>query len=517
MDQKDIIQAMQTVLRQNYKYLYVNSKLYMCDAVEGGVYSELQDHELEHQMEISVFSAGIEPEDLSSHVRHEVAEHIKSLSFMSIEDFWKHICKDYIPFENGYVSLSECLKSEYKVHPYTHTDSIFIQQIPHRVIFTDTTDPLEFLRSHAPDVFKFLYDVVGEENILLQLHKVGYSFIRDNPFKKFFIEYGTSDTGKTTFATLLELCVGKRNTSRVSLQDLSNNPFAGSELFNKLLNIWDDLPDIAINNTGMIKMLTGESPYSAHRKHMTDLSFEITASLLFTTNYLPSVKKKDDTVFFERVVLTNYQNTFPKNAGFKEKLYTEPNISALCTAAILSLKSLYEAGGFKEQEGIRLLWLRKNDSVCDYINTQIEANELELLQNEYIERDTLYNMYSMWAADNDRTAVSKNTFTRSLESLFAISVAQRREGTRRFYAYVGIRIPPEPTPLPNIPSTTQTSLKTPLERTESNLREQAPAPQPKLCRVCHTSTSTLVHDPRGEGGFICIDCLNEYQRKNEDE
>ena len=42
-------------------------------------------------------------------------------------------------------------------------------------------------------------------------------------------------------------------------------------------------------------------------------------------------------------------------------------------------------------------------------------------------------------------------------------------------------------------------------------------PPPKLCRLCHTSTSTLVHDPRGEGGFICIDCLNEYQRKNEDE
>ena len=100
--------------------------------------------------------------------------------------------------------------------------------------------------------------------------------------------------------------------------------------------------------------------------------------------------------------------------------------------------------------------------------------------------------------------------------LFAISVAQRREGTRRFYAYVGIRIPPEPTPLPNIPSTPQTTLKTPLERTESNLREQAPAPQPKLCRVCRSSTSTLVHDPRGEG-VICIDCLNEYQRRNEEE
>ena len=90
-----------------------------------------------------------------------------------------------------------------------------------------------------------------------------------------------------------------------------------------------------------------------------------------------------------------------------------------------------------------------------------------------------------------------------------------------------------------------TSLKTPLERTESNLNEQTrpplpnipptlqtppktnphaiqptlstSPPPPKLCRVCHTSTSTLVHDPRGEGGFICIDCLNEYQRKNEEE
>ncbi len=525
MNDRDVVDALLTVLRNKYQYLLINSVLYVREA--NSVYFPLSEYALQNQIELSVIAANLQERDVSTHVRHEVAEHIKSLFYIENDEFERRNDKSLIPFGNGYVDIKELKASIFKVHSYSDTESIFIQQIPHPIEFPQDSDPLKYLESKAPLMFKFLSDIVGEENVLFQLQKIGYCFVRDNPFKKFFIEKGDSDAGKTTFITLLELCVGKRNTSRISLQQLADDKFAGSGLFGKLLNFWDDLPNLAITNTGMIKMLTGESPYSADRKHMTPIQFNITAKLIFTTNVFPYVKNREDNVFFGRVILTEYPNKFPKDGTFKERLYTEENISALCTAALLSLPSLY-GFGFSEEKRVREIWLRQIDSTYDFISTSIEEKSLMLSPDLYIDRDELYNSYVNWANAEDRAPTSKNTFTRSLQRLFAVQTKLKREGEQRFYAYFGIGLPPAQAAAPDTPqkslATASSSLQTtpPIIATPKAQTSEKPYPSPNnakplntqgVCPSCGKVKSLYEHDLK----WWCLDCLNSFQNNGSDD
>ena len=46
---------------------------------------------------------------------------------------------------------------------------------------------------------------------------------------------------------------------------------------------------------------------------------------------------------------------------------------------------------------------------------------------------------------------------------------------------------------------------------------QQPSTPIPSCSKCHATNKTLVHDPTGSGELICVDCLNGYQSRNDEE
>lgn len=508
MDNKSIVGMILAELRSSYDFLYIGSTLY---AKVDNVYLPTDTYKLTNMVILRLGALGLFETDLTSKVRYEVMELLKAKARISFQEFEKRDNKDYTAFENGYVNMHEAATTgRITLHPFAEDpDNLFFYQIPHKLRPAEGS-AIEFLKQY-PFLYSFISSLVGERGALLQLQKIGYCLWRRMPYKNLFIEYGGSDAGKTTFMNLLTFILGKENISTVPVKDLADGRFSRSDLYGKFANLSDEVPQAAITNQETLKAITGDSLLYSDRKYLGSISFYSYATPIFSANALPHLKNKDDDTFFKRVIVTNYPNHFSQNEEFKRQLMTDENAEILITASLLSLKSLYEAGGFSSAAlDVKNIWLQEEDSVYRFIERTKASGELAVDKSDphsFIVSDDLYSWYAMFMSAEEEQPVLKNTFTIRLANRYGITKSERMAGRIKQYCYVGIQRVEKPTG----------TLKTPSERTESNLREQAPAPQPKLCRVCRSSTSTLIHDPRSEGGFICIDCLNEYQRRNEEE
>lgn len=130
---------------------------------------------------------------------------------------------------------------------------------------------------------------------------MGYCLTNSNEAKKFFILKGVSNSGKSKVIELLSKLVGLENTSHVPLQELHG--FHLANIYQKILNVFADLPSKPITNENLIKVMTGEDIVYANRKFKTPLEFENKAKMLFSTNHMPRNLGDDAEAFYKRVII----------------------------------------------------------------------------------------------------------------------------------------------------------------------------------------------------------------------
>jgi phage/plasmid primase, P4 family, C-terminal domain len=205
---------------------------------------------------------------------HEVISNIKFRTLIKRDEFDKD--KDVINLKNGIFRLSDG-----KLHDHTPT------------ILTTVQMGIKFDRkAKCPNIKKFLKEIVTSDNVPLLEEMIGYCLVKNYKFHRFFILDGETNAGKTTFIRLLESFLGKENVSGTSLYDLTMRTFLRAELYGKLANIHDDIPDTTITKTGAIKMVTGEAMIQAELKYRNPFKFTNYAKFIFTTNNPPNDSRK---------------------------------------------------------------------------------------------------------------------------------------------------------------------------------------------------------------------------------
>lgn len=82
-----------------------------------------------------------------------------------------------------------------------------------------------------------------------------------------------------------------------------NKDYNTAQLFNKLVNIFADLPDQGIKDVGLIKALTGEDTISARHIYGTPFDFINKAKMIFSTNNMPPNYGDKSDAFYERLII----------------------------------------------------------------------------------------------------------------------------------------------------------------------------------------------------------------------
>lgn len=257
------------------------------------------------------------------------------------------------------------------------------------MIYATNKIPVDYdSNATCPKVETFLSDVLTEEDKKIIYELFGYVLFRGYPFQYAFMFIGGGSNGKSVLINLFKAFVGKNNVSNISLQDIGGDRFAGSELFDKMVNLYPDLSDEGLKSTGVFKALTGGDGIDVQRKFQTRFHLVNQAKLIFSCNKLP--KTSDDTdAFFRRWIITNFPNKFTgKNADrfLIDKLTTPDELSGLFNCAVNELSRIIKEGDFSHSETTEKTkerYIRLSNPLRAFILDCIDAEPEGCITKEY--------------------------------------------------------------------------------------------------------------------------------------
>lgn len=292
--------------------------------------------------------------------------------------------------------------------------------------------------AECPQIEEFLNTTLDKADIPLIYQCIGYCLWRGYPIHKAFMYVGDGSNGKSTLINLIKALLGRDNICSKSLQELVYNRFAASQLYGRHANLFADLSDKALNQTGPFKMLTGGDTLDAEKKFKDAFQFVNYAKLIYSANKLPEVADTT-TAFFRRWVIVNFPNTFDDTTADKNiitKLTTPDELSGLLKNAVIALGHLLEEGQFIRSETtdeIETRYVKLSNSVAAFVEEILEENS----EAEPVGRGELYIIYAEYCRDNDLILKSQQTFTKTLKEF--VRVEDCRTGNDRAWRGISIK------------------------------------------------------------------------------
>ncbi|MBS3052732.1 MAG: hypothetical protein J4428_05175 [Candidatus Aenigmarchaeota archaeon] len=354
---------------------------------------------------------------------NETIDYIKSKTYTDRKIFDNQNL-NLMPLKNGVLNLETM-----KLMPYS-PDFYFTSKLNVKY------DP----NVNCPTVTKFLEEVVSSDDIILLFELAGYCLYRKYPIQKAFMLVGDGANGKSTFLNLIISLLGPENVCAVSLQDLERNRFASASLYRKLANIYADLPNVALKNPGIFKMLTGGDVMHGEKKFKDSFFFSNHAKLIFSANKVPFVQD-ESSAFYRRWIIINFPNKFEgdkANPLLLKILTTEEELSGFLNLALLGLKRILESGCFsytKSTEEIREAYIRASDPIGAFIIDCIISSP-----EDCVSKDELYNAYCLYCKNKKLLTLDKNVFFKNIRKYVQIDDYKPTIDGRRVMAWKGIRL-----------------------------------------------------------------------------
>lgn len=331
-------------------------------------------------------------------------------------------------------------------------------------MLTDTmkeNDPKDFiLNSHnydldmsgskTPHTDALLKGLMGD-NVLFVKQFIGYMFYRSHtPAQEMLFFKGNGGEGKSTFiAYLSNHILGSDNVSAVTPQDLSNDRFQVVELLGKSANICADVLDDYIEDSSILKRLTGGDPVTAQFKGIQGFKMINYSKLIFSANRLP--KFKDHTKgFSDRLAVVPFINgnqrkpeaNFWKNHDMSKVEKEAPSFAYNCIREFMKIFDGKKATFTKTEtmENEKAKWLLDNDHIAEFV---LEATEIDLQDDRGEMTTKVHGEYKAFCKKNNYSSKSPQAMRDYLESLGVVKAKSRlgyEDGGSPQWRYIGLRL-----------------------------------------------------------------------------
>jgi putative DNA primase/helicase len=328
----------------------------------------------------------------------EVLGHIKRRTYIGSEEFLEGV--ETISLKNGILNINT---KELLPHSPEH--------------LTLTKIPIDYLPdATCPAIDEFITNALHAEDIPTFYEIAGYCLYKTYEFHKSFLFIGGGGNGKTTAMNLLCNFLGLENTTSIPLQTLESDRFAKAQLYGKLANICDDLPNKALYGTGIFKQLTGNSPIDSDRKHKGRINFHNHAKLIFACNEMPEMKDNSD-AFFDRWITINFphkfRNTPREDPNLSEKISRPEELSGFLNKALEGLERLIANKKFSTNKSTE-----ENEVIMTRLTNSIKAFVDDCMINDstqWLPKEAVYRVYVKYC-DHFKVPVKTNTkFTQEVK------------------------------------------------------------------------------------------------------
>ena len=265
---------------------------------------------------------------------------------------------------------------------------------------------------------KFLKEAHHESDIPIIQELFGYCLYPKYEYHKIFFFLGSGGNGKTTELHVLRALLGSKNISSATVQDLYANAFNTAQLHGKLANISGDVGMEVIEDTGILKRLSGGDPVFAQHKYGHQFEFVNFAKLIYACNNPPNIKDRSNAIW-RRVIHITFPNVFDDkptcDTKLKEKMSTDEELSAVFNWAIEGLKRLKAQGYFSysytTEENMRE-YDRKSDPLLAFAQ-----DTLVLVDDRQLLKEDVYKKYVSWCTKEKQPVMNPVWFSRKLKEV----------------------------------------------------------------------------------------------------
>lgn len=410
-DSKFLHDAFGDYLINKYNIIKIEKRLYM---YEEGTYISCEDA-------LGTLIVNLIP-NLSMNKKREVKEYIKDKS-NNVEETGEQ----YISLKNGILDIK-------KLELQEHTTKIITRN-------KININYYEQKENKEVDTIMNNLAVNDKEVVTLLYEMIGYCLYRGMPFQKVFILVGNGANGKSTLLNMITKLLGEENVSHVDLKEIAGNRFGKSELYGKLANIADDCSSTYLEDTSVMKRITGESYTSIEFKNQNSFSAKINTKMILSYNTIPRMNDTTDGLTRRLVII-------PLNAVFKkgnpnydpfigEKLKKTENLEYVLNKSLKAINRVLKDKEFtvpKQVKDQTEEYIRENNPVATFLYDVYENNEKEL---EKIPSTELFKAFCVWGTENNyRSRYTPETFGKEMKKLGYKKVQLRLDGGERKRFYV---------------------------------------------------------------------------------
>lgn len=204
----------------------------------------------------------------------------------------------------------------------------------------------------TPEMDKLFEEWVGEEYRTTLYELIAYSTIRKYPIQLIFALVGRGANGKSKYLQLLTKFIGQVNVTTSDLDKIANknNNFATSVLYKKLVCEMGETNHQVMNNTGLIKQITGGDSIEIEFKNKGSFPYYNYAKMIIASNELPRINDGSDGNA-RRWFIINFPNQFKPGRDVLERI-PKHEYANLSRKIINILPGLIENGEFTGQGSI---------------------------------------------------------------------------------------------------------------------------------------------------------------------
>jgi len=338
---------------------------------------------------------------------------------------------------------------------------------PHKWAFLSGL-PVEYdPDADCPTFLNFLKQILPDERDRLTIQEIFGSFLYRVPVDRAFFFFGEGANGKSTLIKVMRAFLGAENIATRSLQEIIQGRFSKIDLYQKLANLYYDMPATALASTGDFKALTSGDPMTADRKFKDAIQFENYAKMVFSGNAIPPARDETD-AFFRRWVIISFPvqflpadavNRMIANGEFSDKTMKNIRIAVPQDKLLAEMTSPRELSGVLNWalEGLKRL-IDRGFSFSSELTIEETHEKYQALSNtvhafvseeceitgdpaDKIPKDELYAAYSAFCDKKKLAPFSYETFWKKLmgESPELKQERPRDSSGNRYYAIVGIK------------------------------------------------------------------------------
>ncbi len=310
----------------------------------------------------------------------------------------------WIQFKNGIVDLNT-IKGEGEIFELIKPspEYFMMNPIPWEISNSSDTPIIDKLFNDwmQPDIdfIDTLYEIIS------------YCMLRDYPINRIFCFHGPGSNGKTTFINLLKIFIGDGNFSSTRLSTLLNNRFELQKLHKKLIATISETTFREIENSDVIKDLSGGDIISFEYKYAIDaVSEKNYAKLIISTNNLPPTSDKSQG-YYRRWLIIDFLNKFTEKRDILSEI-PESEYNNLSRKCILKLKELLAKREFAHEGTIEERQRRYEDR-SDPFEKFLREFTIEDYDG-YIWKKTFIEKLNPWCREKGFRELSEKTVAQKM-------------------------------------------------------------------------------------------------------